>query len=158
VEKVTIIDLSLNTRQGDPLGGPLFVLAHYQAFLETIMRAPSYVFPSLVDDTHIVGPLNEITRVFDHLLTQLTLVGLKVKVSKCKLWSPSGISPCIKILRGYTLVTNGLCILGMQVGFQDFATHFLDEVLSQDMAHIDDLPLLENAQVVLGILSSCVVH
>jgi len=46
----------------------------------------------------------------------------------------------------------------MQVGFQDFATHFLDEVLFQDMAHIDDLPLLENAQVVLGILSSCVVH
>jgi hypothetical protein len=44
------------------------------------------------------------------------------------------------------------------MGFQDFATHFLDETLFQDMAHIDDLPLLRDAQVALGILSSCVAH
>jgi len=43
--------------------------------------APNYIFPSLTDDTHIMGPMNEITRTFDHLLTQLTLVGLRVKVS-----------------------------------------------------------------------------
>jgi hypothetical protein len=42
------------------------------------------------------------------------------------------------------------------VGFQDFAMHFLDEVLSQDVVHINDLPLLGNAQITLGILSSCV--
>ncbi len=62
--------------------------------------------------------------------TQLTLVGLGVKVSKCKLWNPLRISPCIKILQSYILVINGLCILGVQMGYQDFATHFLDEVLS----------------------------
>jgi hypothetical protein len=44
------------------------------------------------------------------------------------------------------------------VGFHDFATHFLDEVLSQNVAHIDDLLLLGNTQVALGILSSCVIH
>jgi hypothetical protein len=44
------------------------------------------------------------------------------------------------------------------MGSQEFATHFLDEALSQDMAHIDDLPFLGDAQVVLGILSSCVVR
>ncbi len=27
-----------------------------------------------------------------------------------------------------------ICILGVLVGFHDFATHFLDEVLFQDMA------------------------
>jgi hypothetical protein len=65
------------------------------------------------------------------------------------------------------------------MGYQNFATHFLDESLSQDVAHIDDLPLLVphtfwmkvylkmwhismiflswNAQVVLVILSSCVI-
>jgi hypothetical protein len=32
----------------------------------------------------------------------------------------------------------------------------LDEVLFQNMAHIDDLPLLGDAHVALGILSSCV--
>jgi hypothetical protein len=61
------------------------------------MRDPNYVFPSLANDTHIMGPLSEITHAFDHLLTQLTLVGLKVKVSKCKLWSPSWIFLSIEI-------------------------------------------------------------
>jgi hypothetical protein len=93
------------------------VLAHYQVFLKTITWAPYCVFPSLSDDTHIVGPMNEITCTFDHLSTQLTLVRFKVKVAKCKLWSPSRFSLCIKILQGCTLVTNGLCILDVPTSF-----------------------------------------
>jgi hypothetical protein len=42
----------------------------------------------------------------------------------------------------------------VSVGSYDFATHFLDEALSQDMAHINDFPLLGNAQITLGILFS----
>ncbi len=107
----------------------LIFLAHYQALLETITRAPNYVFPSLVDDTHIVGPMNgithimghtnEITHTFDHLLMQLALIGLKVKVLKCKFWSPSRISPSLEIfqgLNGCILVINGLHILGLSLG------------------------------------------
>jgi hypothetical protein len=74
--------------------------------------------------------MSEITHAFDYISTQLTLIGLKVKVLECKLWNPSGIFPGIKILHSYTLVTNGLCISGMSMGFQDFTMHFLDEVLS----------------------------
>jgi len=48
--------------------------------------------------------------------------------------------------------------LGVPVGFQDFATHFLDDVLFQDVAHIDDFPLLGDAQVALGILASSVTY
>ncbi len=81
---------------------------------------PSYVFPSLTNDTHIVGPMNEITHAFDHLLTQLALVGLKVKVSKCKHWSPAWISLSIEVPQGCTLVTNGLCILGVPVDLNTF--------------------------------------
>jgi hypothetical protein len=44
------------------------------------------------------------------------------------------------------------------MGFQGFVTHFLDEVLSQDMVHINDFLLLRDTQVALGILSSCVVR
>jgi hypothetical protein len=89
--------------------------------------------------------MNEITCAFDHLSIQLTLVGLRVKVSKCNFLNTSRISLSIKIPQGYTLVTDGLCILGVPMGFQDFATHFLDETLSHDMAHINDFPLLGNA-------------
>jgi len=85
VEGVTIIESSSSMRHGDPLRGLLFVLAHYRNLLKTIAWAPNYIFPSQVDDTHIMGLLNEITPAFDHLSTQLALVGLKVKISKCKL-------------------------------------------------------------------------
>jgi hypothetical protein len=54
---------------GDPLGDLLFALTHFQALVKTIVQAPSCVFPSLVDDTHIVGPMNEVVLAFDHVLT-----------------------------------------------------------------------------------------
>jgi hypothetical protein len=84
VERITIIESFSHMRQGDPLGGLLFALAHYRTFLETIARILSYIFPSLAYDTHILGLMNEITHAFNHLSTQLTLVGLRVKVLKCK--------------------------------------------------------------------------
>ncbi len=113
-----------------PLKDRLFILAHDRALLKTIARAPSCVFPSLVDGTHIVGPMKEITLTFDHLSTQLALVGLRVKVAKCKLWSPSGFLLGINTLQGCTLIIDGLCILGVLVGSKDFTMHFLDETLS----------------------------
>jgi len=51
------------------------------------------------------------------------------------------------------LVISGLHILSVPMGFQDFSMHFLDEILSQNVAHIDDIPFLRNIQNVLGILS-----
>jgi hypothetical protein len=36
VKGVTIIESSSSRRHGDPLGGPLFALAHYRSPLETI--------------------------------------------------------------------------------------------------------------------------
>jgi hypothetical protein len=75
VEGVTIIESSSCIRWGDPLEGPLFVLAHYWTLLETIAWAHNYVFPSLANDTRIMGLMSEITHVFNHLLTQLALVG-----------------------------------------------------------------------------------
>jgi len=44
VEGVTIIESSLGMKQGDPLGGHLFILAHYGTLLQTIMQAPNCVF------------------------------------------------------------------------------------------------------------------
>jgi hypothetical protein len=57
-------------------------------------------------------------------------VGLKVRVSKCKLWNPLGLSLAIENPRGCALVIDGLCILGVTVGFKEFAMHVLDEALS----------------------------
>jgi hypothetical protein len=73
VEGVNIIDSSSSTKHDDPLKGLLFALAHYRTFLKTITWAPSCIFPLLVDDIHIVGPMNEIICTFDHLSTQINL-------------------------------------------------------------------------------------
>ncbi len=80
MEGVTIIKSSLGTKQGDHVRGHLFVLAYYWTFLKTIAQAPNCVFLSLVNNTHIVGPMNELSYTFDHLSNQLAQVGLKVKV------------------------------------------------------------------------------
>jgi len=130
VERVTTIEASSGKRQGVPIRGLLFVLAHYQALLKTITQTPRCILPFLIGNTHIMGPMSEVIRAFDHLLTQLALIGLKVKVSKYKLWNPLKIFLGIEIPQGYTLVLDGLCILGVLMGTQDFATHFLDKVLS----------------------------
>jgi len=44
------------------------------------VQVPNHIFPTLMDDTHILGFINEITRAFNHLLTQLTLVGVATLV------------------------------------------------------------------------------
>jgi hypothetical protein len=49
-------------------------------------------------------------------------------------------------------------MLGVLMGSQNFAMHLLNEALSQDVVHVDDLPLLGDAHVALGIMFSCVTH
>jgi hypothetical protein len=88
-----------------------------------------------------MGPMNKIIPTFDHILTQLVLVKLKVKVSKCKFWSQR-IFSSIEIFQNYILVTNGLHILGVPVGSQNFVMHFLDDVFFLNVMHVDDLSLL----------------
>jgi hypothetical protein len=77
----TIIESSSGMRQGDPLHGPLFALAHYWTLLKTIAWTPNYGFPFLMDDTIIVGFMSEVVFTFDHLSTQLVLVQLR---SRCQ--------------------------------------------------------------------------
>jgi hypothetical protein len=83
---------------------------------------------------------------------------LGLRQSKCKFWNPLEISLGIHIPSGCILVTNGLRILGVLMGSWDFAMHFLDEILFQNVAHIDDFFPLGYAQVSLGILCSCVTY
>jgi hypothetical protein len=52
------------------------------------------------------------------------------------------ISSNIEILQSYILVIDDLHILGVLVGSQDFVMHFLDEVLSLNVPHIDDFYFL----------------
>ena len=85
---VVEIEISTNTRQGDPLGGVLFALDHLHA---TAAAIPNCAFPSFDDDTHIVGPPARVVEAFSHFVAQLALLDLSVQPSKCVTWSPSGL-------------------------------------------------------------------
>ncbi len=54
--KVMVIPFAMRTRQGDPLGGALFALVHFKALCSTVNGFPYCLFPSNVDDIHIIGP------------------------------------------------------------------------------------------------------
>jgi hypothetical protein len=53
---VTIIPSAIEIRQGDLLGGALFVLAHFKALRSIASPFLSCLFPSIIDDIHIIGP------------------------------------------------------------------------------------------------------
>jgi hypothetical protein len=72
------IQSSIRTCQGDPLDGLLFALTHFHAFHNLVMHFPSYLFPSIIDDTHIIGLVLVVSWAFHHFSSQLDLVGLVI--------------------------------------------------------------------------------
>jgi hypothetical protein len=78
-----IIQSSSGTHQRDLLGGPLFILTHFRALCSLTSLFPSCLFPSITNDTHIIGPTSIVFQAFDHFSSQLDLVSLVVQPYKC---------------------------------------------------------------------------
>ncbi len=55
---VTIIPFTMGIRQGDPLGRALFTLAHFKTLCFIVNHFPSYLFPYIINDTHIINPFS----------------------------------------------------------------------------------------------------
>jgi len=66
-----------------PLGGALFALVHFYAFCLTTLAHPTCVYPSLVDDTRIVGPTLNMVHVFLWLYYELSALRLLMQLTKC---------------------------------------------------------------------------
>jgi hypothetical protein len=54
---VIVILSAMGTHQDDALGKTLFALAHFKALCSIASHFPSCLFPSIADNTHIIGPL-----------------------------------------------------------------------------------------------------
>jgi hypothetical protein len=65
----------MGTYQGDPWGA-LFVLARFKALCFTTSYFPFCLFPSIVDDTHIISPLSIISFAYNHFQTEFRAIGL----------------------------------------------------------------------------------
>jgi len=47
-------------------GGALFALTHFRALCCTVSHFPSCLFPFIIDDTHIIGPLLIVSSTYKH--------------------------------------------------------------------------------------------
>jgi hypothetical protein len=75
---VRIIPFAMGTCQGDPLWGALFTLAHFRTLHSTASHFPSYIFPFIVDDTHIIGPFSIVSFDYEHFQTKLCAIGFSI--------------------------------------------------------------------------------
>jgi hypothetical protein len=66
----------MGTRQSDPLGETLFVLAHLRALHFITIHFLSYLFPSITNVTHIIGPPPIVSSIYEHFQTELLMIGL----------------------------------------------------------------------------------
>jgi hypothetical protein len=48
------------------------------------------LFPSIVDDTHIIGPFFIVSFAYEHFKTELRAISFSIQLHKCVAWSPFG--------------------------------------------------------------------
>ncbi|KAL2649469.1 hypothetical protein R1flu_017597 [Riccia fluitans] len=106
-DEVTLFSSESDICQGDPLGGALFALAHLRVLRTTASEHPLCLFPSLADDTRIVGPPEAVVPAFHTLEGHLSAVGLTIQPTKCATWSPFGLSSSMSLPQGFHSLLQG---------------------------------------------------
>jgi hypothetical protein len=95
----------------DPLGGALFILAHFKALCFITSHFPSYLFPSITNDIHIICPPLIASFAYEHFETKFCAICLFIQLQKCVAWSPF-----------------------------DFSPYFITDVMLEDIRHVDLFP------------------
>jgi hypothetical protein len=78
VDVVVVIPYAMGLHQGDPLRGALFALAHLKALHSIVNFFPSCLFPSITDDTNIIGPPSIVLSTYEHFQIKLRAIGLSI--------------------------------------------------------------------------------
>jgi hypothetical protein len=73
-----VIPSTIETHQGDILIRVLFFLGHFRTLCSIVNRFPSYLFPSIEDDTHIVGLFPIVSFAYEHFQFELIKIGLSI--------------------------------------------------------------------------------
>ncbi len=81
---VTIIPFVMGICQCDFFGGALFALAHFRALCSTTSHFPSCLFPSIIDDTQIIGLLSIVSSTYEHFQIELCVIGLFIQPQKMR--------------------------------------------------------------------------
>jgi hypothetical protein len=77
---VIIIPSAMGIRQGDlGGGGALFALAHFKVLCYTTNHFPSCLFPSIIDDTHIISPPSIVSSAYEHFQIEFHVISLSIQ-------------------------------------------------------------------------------
>lgn len=110
-----------------------------------------------LDDGTLVGPTDEVLKAF-HIIQEVSpSLGLKLNLGKCELWwsqqDPNWNQFPSDIIR---LPASGTELLGSAVGTPVFIDSILSKRVEKIGCLVDSLVVLENTQVKLHLLRSCV--
>jgi hypothetical protein len=107
-DDVTIIPSTMGTYHGAPWGGALFVVGNFRALSSIASHFPFYLFLSIANDTHIIGPPSIVSFAYEHFQIELCVIGLSIQPLKCIGWSPFSLPPNFNTLIQFTNPSKGI--------------------------------------------------
>ncbi len=77
--EATVISFAMGTRQGDLLKKTLFVLVHFKILCSTSNHFPSCLFPSIINDIHVISLLSIVSSTYDHFQIELCEISISIQ-------------------------------------------------------------------------------
>jgi hypothetical protein len=155
-----ILKSSVGVQQGDPLGPLLFSL-----LLHTLVLEIKAEFPDLdlniwyLDDGTCVGRVETIAKVFAKVRDRGVAYGLRLNTKKTQIWWPTlDLTKLEQLFPPEVERVNdpGIKLLGSMIGESSFINAFVLKKVQKIAAQVEALGELEDAQVQLLLLRSCV--
>ena len=78
--------------------------------------------------------------------------------AKCVTFFPSGLPACFPVHDEFVVARDGIRALCVPLGSAAFVSTFARERLEQCLLHVDLLPELDDSQVALRLLTSCIAQ
>jgi hypothetical protein len=148
-----VIPSTMGTHQGDILINALFILIHFRTLHFIANHFPFCLFPSIVDDTHIIGPFSIVSSAYEHFQFELNKIGLSIEFLKCATWSPYGLLLNFDTPSLFNTPSEGIKVLGVPLGTSSSTSSFIENVLLEDVWHVDLLLKMGDVHVIFGILT-----
>ncbi len=103
---------------------------------------PSCLFPSIVNDIHIIGSLSIISFIYEHFWTKLSAISkLFIQFQKCVTWSHFGSSPnYFNTPSHFTTPSKGIKVFGVPFGISSFTSSFIKYAMLKDVRHVNLFP------------------
>ncbi|CAI7902997.1 unnamed protein product [Closterium sp. NIES-54] len=111
------------------------------------------LFLSYADDTYILGPAARLLEAFGLLREGMEGVGLEVQAPKCRFWVWEAFDSVQEMPLGMQRVEEGLTVVGIPIGAEDWEVARLWEQLRQLQTPLPWLPLLDHPQMASHLLA-----